>query len=155
MSLFIDHIEEYIEEVGQMSKADLKNDAERLVKEFIDEGEEDAIEEFTKLSKAIHFLNEAASILKNTIVYDELQNYDNDTTLKNGVEVSISTGATTYSFDLNPLHAQLKQQVKELETRMKQSLKSNDIIVDPETGEEIPPAKIKTAGKAIVKVSIK
>lgn len=77
---------------------------------------------------------------------DELAKYGPSTDI-GGVTFTKYNGKRNYKYDHNPDWLDLKHKMEEVERKMKIAI--NDTIVDEETGEVIPPAKVTYSSETI------
>ena len=134
---------------SDVGKADIALLTTNLV-DRINEGHINALEAHIKL-KAIQKAIEA--VLKQTedTVADEAVKYPGKSFDVYGANVQIREGSLGPNCDQDPIYAQIKAQLKDREELLKLAFKQagKSMIVDPNTGEEIPVCEAKATKSSI------
>lgn len=115
--------------------------------EKVKQGELSALDVATELYELQKSISELYGELKDLII-EERSRYDSkERVVKNGYEISIVT-SQRYSCKGDEHWESLNQARKNREALMKKAYsmsKKNKVLTDPDTGEVVPPAEVKTS----------
>jgi hypothetical protein len=134
---------------SDVGKADIALLTTNLV-DRINEGHINALEAHIKL-KAIHKAIEAVIKQTEDIVADEAAKHPGRSFDVYGASVQIREGSLGPNCDQDPIYAQMKAVLKDREELLKLAFKQagKSMIVDPNTGEEIPVCEAKATKSSI------
>lgn len=122
-------------------------------------GEEDALEVYVKAKAMSELSTDIMNGIKE-LAKEEAGRYEKDESVILGCNFSIRDGGTSYSFDHDETWSSLDKQIKKLNAekkeREKQMIEATKFaeVVDKDTGEVIPPAKISSYGGSSLVISI-
>jgi hypothetical protein len=122
-------------------------------------GDEDPLKVYIKAKAITEVANGIIKDIK-SVALDEAEKYGSEEASMLGCPFVVKNGPTSYEFDhdqewckLSIEMANIKEQIKRREKKMIDAMNYAE-VVDEETGEVIPPAKIKRAGASILAVTI-
>ena len=118
--------------------------AEQLSDQVLD-GNKDPLEAWGELKMLEDAIKKAKDLIRDPAI-EELAKYG-PSTMMNGVKLTKYNGKRTYKYDHNDDWSELKSKMQDVERKMKIAV--NDTIVDEETGEVIPPAKVVYSSETI------
>lgn len=108
-------------------------------------GNQDPLDAWASLKVLEEAIKQAKDRIKDAAI-DELAKYGPTATI-NGAKLTKYNGRRFYDYSHNPDWQQLKSKMEEVERKMKIAI--NDTIVDEETGEVVPPAKVTHSSETI------
>lgn len=112
----------------------------------VKDGEKNVLDVFPLIYEMKKSFSELESELKEYVI-QEREKYDKkESVVKHGYEISVMT-RTSYSFSHDEHWEAINQARKNRETMLKKAFKMNEknqTLTDPETGEIVPPAEVKT-----------
>lgn len=145
----------------EFSKKKAKETGKSLAKSIIDEGNVNPVEALGNITRLKEVLINAESHLKTS---SPIMSAADSKDSYNGVTFSVMNTGDRLDYEKDPIYADLKNQLKDREAKLKQAYKSHQngggkIYTegyDPETGElvtyEVPVVPVKTVGKQTVKI---
>lgn len=72
-----------------------------------------------------------------------------------GASFRLSSTGDRYDYEADQTYRDLKEKLKQREELLKQAVKSRVVLVDDETGEQIPKVPVKSSSKQTLNVSFK
>lgn len=157
MDIFKETTEGFELAINNISKSSLKSIADNIV-ETAKNGNSDPLQEYIKAKGIAELASAITDGLKDLAISEAEKYGNNDKVMGCGIQVK----SLPYQYDFSDneewllLQANLdsvKKRIKEIETMMIDAMKYAEVI-HPETGEVIPPAKIKSGGGQTVSITI-
>lgn len=115
--------------------------------EKVKQGEESALDVYPEIYELEKSIKELSSELKDYVI-EERSKYDKkDDVIKGGYRISVVT-STRFNYKGDEHWQAIEQAKKNRETLLKKATsmaEKNQTLTDPETGEVIPPAEVKTS----------
>jgi len=137
------------EEVEQLNyaqdftKKQAKQTGQELAQQILDRGEKRPEEVMASLVRLTEVINTAQTELKKNLTFDQPENL-------NGVLFEKRNSGDRLDYEKDAEYARLKTLLKQREVLIRKATKSDDEVIDPNTGEVIKPVPIKTHGKETV-----
>ena len=137
------------EEVEQLNyaqdftKKQAKQTGQDLAKQILDRGEKRPEEVMAALVRLTEVINTAQTELKKNLTFDKAESL-------NGVTFEKRNSGDRLDYEKDVEYARLKTLLKQREDLLKKATKSDDEVIDPNTGEVIKPVPVKTHGKETV-----
>ena len=147
---------------GEVTKENIRNIVLNNIQHLKD-GEGNPLDAFVKAKALSEYLNVALSELKD-IAMEEAMKYSKDDNTMYGIKFEETTSPMRFDYSNNPDWVKLQKNIdelrskqKEIEEQMKTAFRtgSHSTMVDNDTGEVLPPPKVKSGGERTLKVSIK
>lgn len=143
--------------LDNLSKANLSNISNEIVKTSIDGGYEDPIEAYVKAKGVAEIADQIMNGLKHYAIQDAYK-FDKDQKVL-GCSVVVKNTPTTYDYshndewsEINDQIAQLKERQKEIEKQMIQAMSVAQLIDND--GVVVEPALIKKSGSETIQITI-
>lgn len=135
-----------------VSKEDIRSQALDIINEVI-AGEIDPLKAFIAAKANIEAWTMIAEEIKGYAL-DEAEKYKNNETVM-GASFRLGYTGDRYDYEQDKTYRDLKEQLKKREELLKQASQTKAVLVDDETGEQIPKVDIKTWSKQTLSVSFK
>jgi hypothetical protein len=130
----------------QLTKANVQKMAEALALP-VKEGEISSVEQYAKLSYMRQVIDKALAAIEETTATD-LFFFEKNKAGFGEVSLEFRQGARTYKYDHFAPYVEAKARVKDIEDKMKAAEKMT--VVDEQTGEVVPAAKVEYKKDSIV-----
>ena len=127
---------------------EIQNTIDEWTENVLD-GSFDPLETYTYL-KAIKKKVDNSLAMVHSSVIEEAKKYPDKTFEYLGMKFELRNGKKTYKFDHIHEWAELKEKRARIENIAKAAALNNSIAVNPDTGEEIEPAKISFAPDSLI-----
>lgn len=138
---------------SSISKQYLEEKSNQIVSLVLEQGFFDSLEVYKLMTAYEKLFDSVKKALKSDVI-NEIEKYPKIDRKFGDVSFDVSSTGDRLNYeDYEPYRAK-KQELKDLEARLKMAFKSKDIIVDPETGEELPKVSIKSTGSLTPKITI-
>lgn len=133
-----------------MTKREIARAGTDYANKILDLGETNPLDAVIQLRALRDAVDRALDLLQDAAI-DEAEMYGRDDSERFGVKFQVRNARTYYEFDHDTKWAEIKAAEQELAEQRKKREKFlcslEDAVVDPETGEFVEPARIKSVAK--------
>lgn len=115
------------------------------------EGFTDPLQLYIELKKLSKKVSECIGEVESMAI-DECEKHPEKSFEYKGAKITKSSTAALYNWSDDKVYTEYNEKIKERQSQLKLAVKNKEVIVDPETGEQIPVVSMKSPSKYVLRV---